>query len=71
MWYSFSLVATPNSFDGSDIGDNPVTLTVTDVNGNSTNCAITVTVEDSTLDNEEFEEVEGVNILSRIRSMTF
>ena len=57
-----SLVATPNSFDGSDIGDNPVTLTVTDVNGNSTNCAITVTVEDSTLDNEEFEEVEGVNI---------
>ncbi len=30
-----SLVATPNSFDGSDIGDNPVTLTVTDVNGNS------------------------------------
>ncbi len=27
-----------------------------------TNCVITVTVEDSTLDNEEFEEVEGVNI---------
>ncbi len=57
-----SLVASPDTFDGSDIGDNPVMLTVTDVNGNSSNCNITVTVEDSTLGNQEFEEVEGFNI---------
>ena len=57
-----SLVATPDTFDGSDIGDNIVTLTVTDVNGNSSNCDVTVTVEDSTLGSQEFEEVEGVYI---------
>ncbi len=57
-----TLVASPNLFDGANIGDNTVTLTVTDLNGNSSNCVITVTVEDSTLGNQEFEVIEGVNV---------
>uniref|UniRef100_UPI00321642D8 HYR domain-containing protein n=1 Tax=uncultured Draconibacterium sp. TaxID=1573823 RepID=UPI00321642D8 len=36
-----------NSFDCSDIGANPVVLTVTDANGNSSTCSATVTVEDN------------------------
>ncbi|MDC8003313.1 HYR domain-containing protein [Aureisphaera galaxeae] len=35
-----------DTFDCSMIGDNTVTLTVTDVNGNSTSCTAIVTVED-------------------------
>ncbi len=57
-----TLVASPNFFDGTNMGDNTVTLTVTDLNGNSSNCVITVTVEDSTLGNQEFEVIEGVNV---------
>ena len=38
---------TPNSFDCSDLGDNPVILTVTDEQGNSSTCTATVTVEDN------------------------
>ena len=34
-------------FDCSNVGDNTVTLTVTDVNGNSSTCTTTVTVEDT------------------------
>jgi len=34
-------------FDCSNIGDNTVTLTVTDINGNSSTCTTTVTVEDT------------------------
>ena len=34
------------SFDCSDIGVNPVTLTVTDANGNSATCSTTVIVQD-------------------------
>lgn len=36
-----------NSFDCSDIGTNNVTLTVTDVNGNSNSCVAVVTVVDT------------------------
>lgn len=36
------------SFDCNDIGNNTVTLSVTDVNGNTTNVPATVTVEDVT-----------------------
>ncbi|WP_347373261.1 HYR domain-containing protein, partial [Aequorivita sp. Q41] len=36
------------TFDCSNIGDNTVTLTVTDVNGNSATCTATVTIEDNT-----------------------
>lgn len=35
-----------NSFNCSDIGTNPVVLTVEDVNGNSSTCSATITVED-------------------------
>ena len=35
------------SFDCSDVGPNTVTLTVTDVAGNSSTCTATVTVEDN------------------------
>src|SRR5690606_21044347 len=38
----------PNTFDCSDVGDNPVVLTVTDVNGNVNTCTATVTVQDVT-----------------------
>ena len=36
-----------NSFDCSDVGANTVTLTVTDIYGNSSTCTATVTVEDN------------------------
>ncbi|MDC8004566.1 HYR domain-containing protein [Aureisphaera galaxeae] len=36
-----------DTFDCSNVGDNTVTLTVTDVNGNSASCTATVTVEDT------------------------
>ncbi|PKQ62388.1 hypothetical protein BZG01_17295, partial [Labilibaculum manganireducens] len=36
------------NFTCSDLGVNPVTLTVTDVNGNSSSCEINVIVEDTT-----------------------
>ena len=42
-----SLVASPNSFDCSNVGPNTVTLTVTDNNGNTATCTSTVTVEDN------------------------
>ncbi|MDN3725548.1 HYR domain-containing protein, partial [Aequorivita sp. SDUM287046] len=37
-----------DTFDCSNIGDNTVTLTVTDVNGNAASCTAIVTVEDNT-----------------------
>jgi hypothetical protein len=37
-----------DTFDCSDVGDNPVVLTVTDVNGNVSSCTAIVTVEDVT-----------------------
>jgi|GEM_PF-6941429 len=37
----------PSTFDCNDIGSNAVTLTVTDVGGNSDNCTTTVSVEDN------------------------
>ena len=43
-----SLAVTPNSFDCTNVGDNTVTLTVTDVNGNSAEGIATVTVRDVT-----------------------
>ena len=42
-----SLVATPSAFTCAEVGGNVVTLTVTDVNGNSSTCVTTVTVEDN------------------------
>ena len=42
-----NMVVTPNSFSCSGVGANPVTLTVTDVNGNVGSCIATVTVLDT------------------------
>ncbi|HLP20093.1 MAG TPA: T9SS type A sorting domain-containing protein, partial [Chitinophagales bacterium] len=42
-----SLSVSPNSFTCANIGANTVTLTVTDVNGNTSTCNATVTVEDT------------------------
>ena len=41
-----SLSVFPNTFDIDDLGDNTVTLTVTDVNGNESTCTAIVTVEE-------------------------
>jgi subtilisin-like proprotein convertase family protein len=43
-----SLSVSPSTFDCSDVGDNPVVLTVTDIHGNSNTCTVIVTVEDVT-----------------------
>jgi predicted extracellular nuclease len=43
-----SMTVTPSSFGCSNLGANTVTLTVTDVNGNSATCTSTVTVVDNT-----------------------
>ncbi|MFM1874329.1 MAG: hypothetical protein RL266_66, partial [Bacteroidota bacterium] len=42
-----SMVVSPNAFTCSELGANTVTLTVTDVNGNTDDCTATVTVEDN------------------------
>ncbi len=42
-----SLALDITSFDCNDVGPNTVTLTVTDVNGNVSNCTSTVTVQDN------------------------
>ena len=41
-----SISASQTSFDCTDVGDNTVTLTVTDVNGNSATCDAIVTILD-------------------------
>ena len=41
-----SIIVTPNSFDCSNVGSNPVTLTVIDKSGNVSTCSTTVTVQD-------------------------
>jgi hypothetical protein len=43
-----SLSLDQTTFTGADLGANNVTLTVTDVNGNTDTCVATVTVEDNT-----------------------
>ena len=43
-----SISASQTDFDCSDVGDNNITLTVTDVNGNTSTCVAVVTVEDVT-----------------------
>lgn len=44
---NITLSATPNIFDCDDLGDNTVTLTVTDDAGNSSECTAMVTVLDT------------------------
>ncbi len=43
----FFMTVAPGVFGCADVGPNSVTLTVTDNNGNSSNCTATVTVEDN------------------------
>ncbi|MGA1842500.1 MAG: right-handed parallel beta-helix repeat-containing protein [bacterium] len=43
-----SMSVSPNTFTCTEVGPNSVTLTVTDINGNSSQCTATVTVEDNT-----------------------
>ncbi|MBK9337258.1 MAG: hypothetical protein IPM98_12050 [Lewinellaceae bacterium] len=43
-----SMTVSPSMFDCSDLGPQTVTLTVTDVSGNSDECTATVTVVDNT-----------------------
>lgn len=43
-----SITVAPASFTCNNVGDNTVTLTVTDINGNVSTCTATVTVVDST-----------------------
>ena len=47
-----SISVSQTVFTSTDIGDNTVTFTVTDVNGNPSNCDAIVTVEAQTLDVE-------------------
>ena len=42
-----SRAVSPSSFNGSNVGTNNVTLTVTDNNNNTATCSATVTVEDN------------------------
>src|SRR5581483_6072092 len=42
-----SMSVSPNSFTCANVGDNNVTLTVTDVNGNTSTCGAIVTVQDN------------------------
>ncbi len=66
-----SVSVSPNSFICADTGAQSVTMTVTDVNGNSANCNATVTVVDSTsptlvcpdLGGGSSEELDQSNIL--------
>jgi len=45
---NFTYIATPDTFTCVEVGENTVTLTVTDENGNSATCEATVTVVDAT-----------------------
>ena len=49
-----SIVLSQYNFDSNDIGQNVVTLTITDNSGNSSSCDAIVTVEDETLGHEEW-----------------
>ncbi|KAA3623922.1 MAG: HYR domain-containing protein, partial [Bacteroidetes bacterium] len=46
-----SMTLSPNTFDCSDVGPNSATLTVTDNNGLSASCSLTITIQDITFPN--------------------
>lgn len=43
-----NMTVSPSDFNCTNVGPNTVTLTVTDIHGNSSTCSATVTVEDNT-----------------------
>ncbi|MCK8524385.1 HYR domain-containing protein, partial [Aquimarina sp. D1M17] len=45
---NFTASVSPNAFTCSEVGSNTVTLTITDIAGNTNTCSTTVTVEDNT-----------------------
>jgi hypothetical protein len=51
------LVLSQTSFTCADVGQNPEILTVTDLDGNSSLCALTVTVEDNVAPSAECQNV--------------
>ena len=57
-----SIFVTPNTFTFSNIGNNTVSFTVTDTNGNSSTCNAIVTVETQTLSAEDNDKIELFNI---------
>jgi hypothetical protein len=52
-----SLSVAPNSFTCANAGNNPVTLTVTDVNNNISTCTATVLVKSLSLGNQVFKDL--------------
>ncbi|WP_216663623.1 HYR domain-containing protein [Lentimicrobium sp. L6] len=52
-----SLVASPNVFTPANVGDNTITLTVTDVNGNISTCEAIVTIQDITPPNAICQDI--------------
>ncbi|OIQ28276.1 MAG: hypothetical protein BM564_09390, partial [Bacteroidetes bacterium MedPE-SWsnd-G2] len=56
-----SLSVSPNYFNSSNVGENTVTLTVTDNNGNVSSCDAIVTITETTLGEPELE-IEHTNI---------
>ena len=65
-----SLVVSPNSFDCADIGNNDVTLTVTDTNGNSDTCIATVTVQEITDPVPDSASLDTVTAQCSVASIT-
>ena len=45
---NFTASVSPNTFSCAEVGSNTVTLTITDIAGNTNTCSTTVTVEDNT-----------------------
>lgn len=54
----YSLLVSPNNFSCNNVGENTVTLTATDIHGNSATCQATVTVEDNVAPNAVCQNIE-------------
>jgi len=54
---TFNLTVSPSSFDCSDVGVQPVTVTITDADGNTTSCNSTVAISDVTAPNAVCKDV--------------
>jgi predicted heme/steroid binding protein len=54
-----TMEVSPSSFNSSNVGENTVTLTITDFQGNSSQCTATVTIDDPTISIAE-NELESI-----------